>query len=81
MLEVEVLQKADSDPEVEVRLEVGLGLEFGLELEVGAVEAEVLRWVPEVVDLVVVMLDDFRPSLLVDWFPKFTRSYGPLVTK
>ena len=29
-------------------------------------EAEVLLWVPEVVDLVVVVLDDFRPYLLVD---------------
>ena len=35
-------------------------------VEVEVLEAEVLLWVPEVVDLVVVVLDDFRPYLGVD---------------
>ena len=49
----------------EVRV-VEVQLEAELELEVEVLEVEVLLWVPEVVDLVVVVLDDFRPYLLVD---------------
>jgi hypothetical protein len=58
----------------ELVVEVKVDVEQDPEVEV--LEAEVLLWVPDVVDLVVVLLDDFRPYLLVDWFPKFTRSYG-----
>ena len=52
--------------EAEVQVEVEVRVEVELDPVVEVLEAEVLLWVPEVVDLVVVVPDDFRPYLLVD---------------
>ncbi len=67
-LEVEVGLEAEVELEAEVQVEVQVPVEVEVELdlEVEVLEVEVLLWVPEVVDLVVVVLDDFRPCLLVD---------------